>query len=416
MPAGPSTCPEPSEAGSIPLRRNRNFQLLWTGSAAAFLGLFSAEIAFSLSILALTGSPGLTSLFMVVQTTTSIVVGIPAGRMLDRHDRRRILVLTESVRALTVATVVAAFWLGVLTFVQLLLVAVVLGAVLPFGLARMLLLRTAVPNDQLTSAVTAEEVRTNAAELSGPPLGGFLYGLAHALPFLFMTAMCVVSAATACSVRVPHQERKDPAALKEGMFAGIVGVMRDRTMRAAVFMIMLVNSIAWPAQLIVVVLLRERGTPPWRIGLALSGFAIGALAGTALVRVLHRLLQPGLLLLGVVLFEVPVLLAMPVPLGSWWVGGICVCFGLGLPSLRVLIDILIIRQIPDTQRGRALSGVMTLFGLSVPVATACSGLLLQYFSPATALTVLAAALLAGAGYAVSRRALRQARWPQPSAD
>jgi hypothetical protein len=50
-------------------------------------------------------------------------------------------------------------------------------------------------------------------------------------------------------------------------------------MRAVVLVIMLVNSIAWPAQLIAIVLLQRRATPPWQIGLAVPGFALGGLAG-----------------------------------------------------------------------------------------------------------------------------------------
>ena len=79
----------------VPLRSNRNFQLLWTGSAAALLGLFVAEIAFPLVILSLTGSPGLTSLFAAVQTGAAVLLGIPAGRLLDAKDRRAILIAAE---------------------------------------------------------------------------------------------------------------------------------------------------------------------------------------------------------------------------------------------------------------------------------------------------------------------------------
>ena len=64
-------------------------------------------------------------------------------------------------------------------------------------------------------------------------------------------------------------------------------------MGAVVRMIILVNGVAYAAQLIVIVLLRDGGTPPWQIGLALSGFAVGGLAGTALIPRLYGRLRPG---------------------------------------------------------------------------------------------------------------------------
>lgn len=350
-----------------------------------------------------------------MQTAAAIVVGIPGGRLLDRYDRRLLLVLTECTRALIAASLVVAFWLDGVTLVHLLVVAAVLGGLQPFGTARMLLLRAAVPAEQLTAAVTAEEVRTNAAELGGPPLGGFLYGVAQVLPFLFAGVMFVASFSIALFIRVPRTVRTAPTE-REGLFAGLAAVMREPTMRAVALVIMLVNSIGWPAQLIAIVLLQRRGTPPWQIGVAVAGFAVGGLAGATLVRWLHSRLRPGVLLVTVVLTEVPILLGLSIPLGPAWVGLVCFSFGLGIPAIKVLIDVLIIRQIPDELRGRALSGVFTLFSLSVPVAMVVTGLLLQHFSPATAPAVLAGILFAGIAYAASRRTLRQAEWPPEGAD
>jgi predicted MFS family arabinose efflux permease len=394
----------------VPLRRNRNFQLLWTGSALSFLGLFSAETAFVLAVLALTGSPGLTSLFTAVQTGAAIVAGIPAGRLLDRRDRRLLLVLTEAVRAVVAASVAIAFWLDGITLLHLLGAAALLGGLQPFGSARMLLLRATVAPAQLTAAVTAEEVRTNAAELAGPPMGGALFGVSQALPFLVSGVLYVVALVVALFLRIP---RVAPAETPgpDGMFSGVLAVMREPTMRAVVLVIMLVNSIAWPAQLIAIVLLQRRGTPPWQIGLAVAGFALGGLAGAGLVTFLHRWLRPGMLLITVVATEVPILVGLAWSPGPAWTGLVCFAFGLGLPAIKVLIDVLIIRQIPDNLRGRALSGVITLFSLSVPVAMVATGLLLQYFSAATAPVVLAGILFVGIAGAASRRTLRAASWP-----
>jgi predicted MFS family arabinose efflux permease len=403
-----------SEVESAPapgaLRRNRAFQLLWAGAAAAFLGLFEVEVAVPLVLLALTRSAGLASLFGVVQATAMVLFGAPAGAVLDRCDRRRILITAECLRVVTLVSVVAAVELGRLTLVHLLVVAAVLGGTQPFGTARILLVRAVVPAKQFTAAVTAEEVRTNAAELGGPPLGGFLFGLSQVLPFVVGAAAFAFSAVTAFFVRVPTRTQEEPEP-RSGIFSGLDVVLRDPAMRAVVIVIMLVNGIAWPARFATIVLLQRHGTPPWQIGVALTGFAIGGLAGTAIVKPVHRLLAPGMLLLAVGASQVLVLLALAVPAGPWWAGAACLGYGLGIPSIRVLMDILIVRRIPDAERGRALSGVFTLFGLVVPVAMLCSGLLLQYLSPTVTLAALAGTLSVSMGLSATRRAVRRAEWP-----
>ena len=204
----------------------------------------------------------------------------------------------------------------------------------------------------------------------------------------------------------------EPAAERAGgMLDGLKAVLGERTMRAAVSVVMLLNAVAWPVQLITVVLLQQGGVPPWQIGLVMAGFAVGALAGTLLVAPLHRALRPGVLLVVVMLVQAPTLVGLALPLGVWWTALMCVCFGIWLPQVRVLLDVLVVRQIPDERRGRALSGVLTLLTLSLPVAMVGAGLLMDRLSAPASLLLLAGALVVGAAAAVSRASLRTARWP-----
>ncbi|HEY6311790.1 MAG TPA: hypothetical protein VIY52_13435 [Streptosporangiaceae bacterium] len=117
--------------------------------------------------------------------------------------------------------------------------------------------------------------------------------------------------------------------------------------------------------------------PPGTIGLALGAGAAGGLAGAPLVNIMHRL-RPGVLLLAVCLLDVPVLALLAVPFGPWWVAGLLFIVMLGVPAIRVLIDILVIRQAPPQQRGRVVAALMTLIGLGMPAGLTGCGLLLQY--------------------------------------
>ncbi|HEX5496538.1 MAG TPA: MFS transporter [Mycobacteriales bacterium] len=410
----PDTTAEP-----VPLRRNRSFNLLWLGSLWAVMGIEVADIGYPLVILALTGSPARAGLFGVVQTTALLLAGLPAGDLVDRYDRRRVLLSVETCRAVATASVVVAIAAHRLTLVHLLAVAAVVGAAQPFTSAtRMLLLRAAVPSAQLTAALTADEVRVTSAGLAGPPLGGLLYGIGQVLPFLFTTVSFTVSWLLALVVRLPARTAdpgSDPPAPDGGsgstwtrMFAGIGVLWRDPTLRAATFLVTVFNAVVAPLALVTVVILRQRSTPPALIGVAMAGLAVGGLAGTALIGPLHRRFRPGVLLLGFAVIEIPLLVLLVVPLGPWWVGGVLVCVGLGVPAMRVLVDVLIFRPIPDERRGRTIATVITLFGLGVPVGTAAGGLLLEYVGATTTMLVLAGALALFVGYAIIRPELRHA--------
>lgn len=142
------------------LLSNRNFRLLWVGSACSLLGLEAADIAYPLVALAITGSPAWAGLFGAVQLAAALTVGLPAGDLLDRRDCRRVLIAAEGVRLLTTTGAAVALASGELGMPLLLIVAAALGAAQPFSSgARMIALRAVVPSEQLTAALTQDEVR-----------------------------------------------------------------------------------------------------------------------------------------------------------------------------------------------------------------------------------------------------------------
>src|ERR1017187_5202067 len=123
-----------SRPADLPLRRNRQFQTLWAGSAAAALGLNVADVAYPLAILAVTG------LFAAVQALGMIVAGLPAGQLVDRRSPRTVLIIAETGRALVTAAVAVAVVLGALPLPLLMIAASLLGIAQPVVSAARLLL------------------------------------------------------------------------------------------------------------------------------------------------------------------------------------------------------------------------------------------------------------------------------------
>jgi MFS family permease len=396
----------------IPLRRNRRFQTFWTGSVSATLGQAVGDVAYPLAIVTMTGSPGKAALFSAVQIAGMLAAGLPAGSLADRYDSQRLALVAHAIRTTVACVVVIALAGGWLTLPLLVATAVVLGAGQALsGAASMLLLRSIVPGEQLTLALTQDEVRINGASLAGPALAGALYGLRHVAPFTF-TAAAFFLALTA-TVFLPAGPAR-PAPHKEpaegGMLAGIRELWGQPILRAAVLLIMGVNTVGAGLELVVIVILRHQAVPPYAIGLALGIGAAGGLAGAPLVKLLHRL-PPGVLLLAACGMEVLAELLLAVPFGPWWAAGVLFTGLLGVPALRVLVDILVIRQAPPERRGRVVAAVMTLIALGMPVGLASCGLLLQYLPAQTAMLALAAAMAVVTAYGLSCPELRHARWP-----
>jgi predicted MFS family arabinose efflux permease len=408
-----------------PLWRNLPFQALWIGMTSSTLGVSVANIAYPLVILALTGSPARAGLFAAVQVLGMLIAGLPIGSLADRHDSRLIVAVAEFGRAIVSAVVVIALIAGWLSL-PLLLAA---GALLGIGqaastTARTLLLRAVVPSEQLTAALTQDQVRANGAAMAGPALGGALYSiraLSHAVPFVFTAASFVVALATTALLPGRKDQNQNQQEQNQdqppgdspgsgGMLAGVRILWSHPVLQPAMILFMIVNTVGAGLDLTLIVLLRHQAVPASQIGLALGVAYAGSIAGIPLIKFLRRF-GPGVLLLTMTMLWVPIFALLSLPFGPWWAAGVLFIALLCIPAVQVTGEVLVIQQAPAEQRGRVIAAGMTLLGLGIPAGLAGTGLLLQYLSAQATLLLLAAILAVGVGYCSTKRELWRATWP-----
>jgi MFS family permease len=175
-----------SSTGFRELSRNRDFTVLWTGQTISDLGTAVSTFVFPLVTYALTGS----ALWAAV-VEAAFLLGVcgallPAGVLADRVDRRLLMRTASGGGALLYASLAVAAYLGTLTIPHLVVVALLTGVATGLsGPAEMSAVRSVVPREQLSTALSQSQARQHVGALVGGPLGGVLYGVARWLPFAF---------------------------------------------------------------------------------------------------------------------------------------------------------------------------------------------------------------------------------------
>ncbi|MEV7009224.1 MFS transporter [Streptosporangium sp. NPDC051022] len=408
-----------SEPVDLPLRRNRRFQALWIGGAGAAMSVNMALVAIPVLVLAVTRSAMVAGLYGLVTAAAAFAAGVPAGAILDRYNRKTLLIVSELVRALAFGTLLLALTFDSLGIVHLLAVAAVTGATQPLSSgARVLATRSVVPPAQLTSALTQEEVRSHSASIIGPALGGMLYAGARTLPIIGIAAGYLISAL--CAFAVPRDREASEARRAQpsgGMLSGLAILLRSPVLRASIIALSVLNIGGSALDLLVVVLIRNGGGSEAEVGFAFTIVSVGGLAGAALVGLLHRHLRPGMLLIGLYVWAGALTAALAVPLavtlGFWWYGAVLALAVLPLPAAMVLIDILIFRQVDDALRGRTITATITMLTVGAAFGPFVAGLLLEYAGPVPAVLAVSGIFLTAGVYALSKRVIRTAQWPQP---
>jgi MFS family permease len=187
---------------AVPLWRNRDFLLLWTGQVVSTAGTRVSGLAYPLLVLAITGSAAQAGLVAAAQTVPFLIWFVPAGALVDRWPRKRVMLVADAGRAVALASVAVAVLSGRLVIGYVVVAAFAEGTLYVFFLlAETAALPYVVPRAQLPAAVAQNQARDHGATLIGQPLSGLLFGLSHALPFAFDAVSYLVGVAMTAPIR-----------------------------------------------------------------------------------------------------------------------------------------------------------------------------------------------------------------------
>lgn len=385
--------------------------MLWVGQVLSDLGSHVGTIAYPLLILALTHSPVIAGVVATVTASAAFLVRLPAGALADRVDRRHAMIVCDTVRATVLALLAALVVIHEVDWVVVLAVAVVdaIGDTI-FTPTSTAALPAIVDTSQLEAAWAATEARQFGAGIAGPALGGVLFSLGRALPFVGDAASYGVSVLTSTLMR---GEYRPPAAerahgLWHEAFEGVRMMVRDPLMRAVLVQAPLINFAFTGLFFVVTVGLRSDGKSGTEIGVVnaviMAGGLLGALAaprfqGRFTLQQMVVILTSG----GCAMFALAAWL-MPSPL-------IAIPIALPLffsPAANAALIGALLREAPPEMHGRATNALMQLATSFAVLAPLAGGYLVAELHANWAMGIIAAVLGVSAIMAVSLRGLRRA--------
>jgi len=154
--------------------RYRDFRLLWTGLSISAIGTWMQIVALSLLVLDLTrGSAAALGMVSLTQALTFLVFAAIAGSVADRFDKRRLLMVTQSLMIALAVLLGILTMAGLIRFWMILVIAFANSSLLSFDQpARNALITSLVPKEHLVNAVSLQSVVFNGASILGPALAG----------------------------------------------------------------------------------------------------------------------------------------------------------------------------------------------------------------------------------------------------
>ena len=351
-----------------PVKRDREFRLLWLGQMVNGLGRQVTVVALPFELWQLTHSSLSIGLLALVQLVPILIFSLGGGAVADAVDRRRLLIVTQLLLAATsLALVLLAMQPSppVWALYAVAFVAAGVGAV--DGPARSSAIPRLVPRERLPAAIALNWLSGQTVAVAGPVFAGVIIaisGVATAFAFDVATFMASLVALLMIAPIPPHPDARRPSlrSIAEGLrFA------RDRRIIMATFAIDLDAMVfGMPSSLFPQLALTVFNTGAAGYGLLNAAPAIGALVGAAFSGWVGRLRRPGRGIVAAVAGWGAAILAFGLLTASFPIALLCLAFAGGADVVSAVLRNSIVQLItPDQLRGR-LSSIHMLVVTSGP--------------------------------------------------
>ena len=393
---------------------HRNFRLFLFGQTVSLTGTWMQSIAQGWLVLLLTNSPFYVGLVSALGSLGVLLFTLYAGVIADRTDKRRTVIITQTLQMLQAFALAALVWSGHVTTGSVMALAAFLGIVSAFDIpTRQAFIFEMVGKEDLMNAIALNTSIFNLTRVLGPVLAGFLIGAQGVAVCFFLNGVSYLAViGSLLAMRLPPWTPAVAVGSAWEGFREVVAYLRsDRRASTLVVLTAIISIFGFPYLVLMPVFARD----VLRVGAAGYGLlsaavGIGAVAGALAVAVLSARIRKGrtLVAAGTVFGSLLAVFALS---RSFAVAlGVLVLVGAAMIVNNALTNTLLQTHVPDHLRGRVMGFYSFMFVGMAPLGAFQAGVLAERFGAPAAVGVgglMSALAMVVAGWRVAelRRAI-----------
>ncbi len=384
--------------GKVPsLWLNRDYLLLWGGQLVSSLGSNISGFAFPLLVLFLTGSPAQAGFLGAARSIPYLIFSLPVGALIDRWDRKRVMILCDTGRALALGSIALVYALfGTVPLFQLYIVTFIEGSLFVFfNIAEVACLPRVVSKEQLPAATGQNQASEIVAVLAGSPLAGVIYSFSKILPF---TADAISYAASVVSLffikaRFQGERTGDHRNLGGEIKEGLVWLWTQPLIR---FMAFLTGGLNFTGgiTLILIIIAQRQGASPTVIGILFAISSVGGIVGSVVGPFIQKRFSFGAVIISMVWVQALALPFYIIAPNPYFLGIITAVIFITGPIYNVVQFSYRLALIPDQLQGRVNSVFRLLAFGFIPLGLGLTGWLLEKVDVGPTTLIFTACLVA----------------------
>jgi MFS family permease len=387
--------------------RNPNFRLFWSGNFLSNIGTWMQNVAQGWLVLTLTGSAFWLGVVGFAGSIPFLIFTLFGGVIADRVNKRRLLLVTQSVMMLLAFLLAGLAYTHRITVWGLVAIAFLNGMAMAMNApSYQALVPRLVPREDLTNAIALNSAQFNMSRILGPTLGGYAMALVGMAGNFFLNGVSFLAVLWALTrIRYPEQEPSHYPGLFSSLREGFAYVRANPQMRVLVWMTGAASFFGIPFLTFIPYFARiQLHTGETGLGWLMAASGLGAVLGAVTVAALGTVRHRGTVVTagGVVFFSAIIAFCY----SQSFAVSQCLLLVEGYSAILMIssFNVAIQHLASDQMRGRVMSIYATCFLGLPPLGALLAGEMSRHIPTPHALAAMAgaaAAIFVGT-YAVSR--------------
>lgn len=393
--------------------QHRNFRLFFGGQSISLVGTWITRVATSWLVYRLTGSELLLGVVGFCGQIPTLIVTPFAGVLVDRMDRRKILLITQAASLLQSAVLAALTLANVVTVTQIIWLQVVQGFINSFDTpARQAFVSEMVEDRRdLPNAIALNSSMVNGSRIIGPSIGGLLiaaFGEGWCFVVDAISYLAVIASLLAMRVEPRRQHGAAEMHLLDELHHGWKYVLHSIPIRSALTLVAIVSMAGTPYTVLMPAIAAQvlRGGPN-TLGVLMTATGVGALTGALYLASRETVVGLGRLIMYATLVFGAGLVAFSMTTSLWAACALLAIAGGGFMVHLAATNTILQTIVEERLRGRVMSFYTMAFFGTVPIGSLIGGLVADRFgAPITVRLSGLVCLAGGAWFAYRLPAIR----------
>lgn len=357
----------------------RSFLILWQSQLVSTVGDAVYSIALGFWVLQVTGSTALMGALMAASTLPGILISPFAGVLIDRSNKKLLMIAMDIIRGAAVIVLSAAAYTGLIQIWMVFAAGILLsagGAVFSPGVSSSI--PDLVPASKVTNANSTFAIVSTGANLIGNAAGGFLFQVLGApLLFLINGVSFLISGASLPFIKIPNVKHDEKPQFFKDMVDGFRFMWRQRGLRIILFIAALTNFFSFIAITLLLPFCQyDPSLGSGKYGILMACFMGGSVVGFMALSMLSIKSKDKmrLFIIASIISNILLIAALNQPY-FFLMAFLLVLAGTGNAIVNVLLISTVQSSTPQDMRGKVMSFMTTSTGGLTPIAMALGGVL-----------------------------------------